>query len=133
MKTSANKTRQQAAVFRKGDYVWLSLKNIKTLQLLKKLFWLNAKYEIIKIISSYVMELNIPGHIYPRFYVDLLKRAEDDPFSLQIRDDTQLSPLFVDGEPEYIIEKIKKARLKKMSKGNRRNILVRWKGYKEKI
>jgi hypothetical protein len=31
MKDSANRTRQQAAVFRKGDHVWLSLKNIKTL------------------------------------------------------------------------------------------------------
>jgi hypothetical protein len=30
MKDSANKTRQQAAIFRKGDYVWLNLKNIKT-------------------------------------------------------------------------------------------------------
>jgi hypothetical protein len=38
MKNLANKTRQQAAVFRKGDHVWLSLKNIKILQLSKKLF-----------------------------------------------------------------------------------------------
>jgi hypothetical protein len=29
MKNSANKTRQQAAIFRKSDHVWLSLKNIK--------------------------------------------------------------------------------------------------------
>jgi hypothetical protein len=28
---------------------------------------------------------------------------------------------------------IKKARLKKIGKGNRRKILVKWKGYKEKI
>jgi ABC-type Zn uptake system ZnuABC Zn-binding protein ZnuA len=31
MKDSANKTRQQAIIFRKNDHVWLSLKNIKTL------------------------------------------------------------------------------------------------------
>jgi hypothetical protein len=74
------------------------------------------------------MELNIPGHIYSRFYVNLLKQAEDDLFSSQIRDDTQLPPLFVNGEPEYTIEKIKKARLKKVGKGNRREILVKWKG-----
>jgi hypothetical protein len=113
--------------------VWLSLKNIKTLQLSKKLFWLNAKYEITEVISSYVMELNISGHIYPRFHVDLLKRAGNDPFSSQIRDNTQPSPLFVDGEPEYIIKKIKRARLKKIGKGNRRKILIKWKGYKEEI
>jgi hypothetical protein len=43
------------------------------------------------------------------------------------------SPLFVDGEPEYIVEKIKRARLKKMGKGSRRKILVKWKGYEEEI
>jgi hypothetical protein len=77
------------------------------------------------------MELNVLGHIYSRFHVDLLKRAEDDPFSSQIRDDTQPSPLFVDGEPEYTVEEIKRARLKKMSKGNRKKVLVKWKGYKK--
>jgi hypothetical protein len=120
MEDSANKTRQQAAVFRKGDHVWLNLKNIKILQLSKKLFWFNAKYEITEIISSHVMELNIPGHIYPRFHVDLLKRAGNDPFSSQIRDDTQPPSLFIDGEPEYTVEEIKRARLKKMGRKSRR-------------
>jgi hypothetical protein len=111
--------------------VWLSLKNIKTPQLLKKLFWLNAKYEIIKIISSHVMELNVPGHIHPRFHVNLLKWAGNDPFPSQIRDDTQPPPLFVDGEPEYTIEEIKKAQLKEVGKGSRRKVLIKWKGYKK--
>jgi hypothetical protein len=79
------------------------------------------------------VELNVLGHIYPRFYVDLLKRTEDDLFSSQIRDDTQFSPLFVDGEVQYIIEEIKRARLKKMGKGSRREVLVKWKGYKKEI
>jgi hypothetical protein len=77
------------------------------------------------------MELNVPGHIYPRFHVDLLKRAGDDPFPSQIRDDTQPPPLFVDGEPEYTIEEIKRARLKRMGRGSRRKILVKWKEYKK--
>jgi hypothetical protein len=71
------------------------------------------------------MKLNILGHIYPKFHVTLLKRAENDPFSLQIRDDIQLSPLFINGEPEYIIKKIKRARLKKMGKRSRRKILIK--------
>jgi hypothetical protein len=64
--------------------------------------------------------------------VDLLKRAGDNPFPSQIRDDTQPPPLFINGEPEYTVEEIKKARLKKVGKGNRRKILVRWKEYKKK-
>jgi hypothetical protein len=71
------------------------------------------------------MELNILGHIYLRFNVDLLKRAENDPFLSQIRDDTQFSPLFVDGELEYTVEEIKSARLKRVGKGSRRKILVK--------
>jgi hypothetical protein len=78
------------------------------------------------------VELNILGHIYSRFHVDLLKRAGDDPFLSQIRDDTQPPPLFVDGEPEYTIEKIKRARLKRVGRGSRRKVLVKWKEYKEK-
>jgi hypothetical protein len=77
------------------------------------------------------MELNILGHIYFRFYVDLLKRAENDPFPSQIRDNTQPPPLFVDGEPEYTIKEIKRARLKRVGRGSRRKVLVRWKGYKK--
>jgi hypothetical protein len=77
------------------------------------------------------MELNVPGHIYPRFHVDLLKRAENDPLSSQIRDNTQPPPLFVDGEPEYIIKEIKRARLKKVGKRSCKKILVKWKKYKE--
>jgi hypothetical protein len=79
------------------------------------------------------MELNILGHIYPRFYVDLLKRAEDDPLSSQIRDNSQPPPLFVDGELEYTIEEIKRAQLKKVGRGSRKNVLVKWKEYKKEI
>jgi hypothetical protein len=77
------------------------------------------------------MELNVLGHIHPRFHVNLLKRAENDLFPSQIRDDTQPPPLLIDGEPEYTIKEIKRARLKRMGKGSRRKILVKWKGYKK--
>jgi hypothetical protein len=60
-----------------------------------------------------MVKLNVLGHIYLRFYVNLLKQAKNDPFSSQIRDDTQPPPLFINGEPEYTIKEIKRARLKK--------------------
>jgi hypothetical protein len=65
--------------------------------------------------------------------VNLLKQAKNYPFLSQINDDIPHSPLLIDGEPQYMVEEIKKARLKKMGKGNRRKVLMRWKGYKEKI
>jgi hypothetical protein len=99
MKNSANKTCQEAAAFQKGDHLWLNLKNIKILQLLKILFWFNVKYEIIKIISFYVIKLNVLGHIYSRFYMSLLKRVKDNSLLLQIRDNIQPLPLFVNSEP----------------------------------
>jgi hypothetical protein len=77
------------------------------------------------------MELNVPGYIYLRLYVDLLKRAENDLFSSQICNNIQLSPLFINSEPEYTVEEIKRARLKRMGRGSCREVLVKWKGYKE--
>jgi hypothetical protein len=83
-------------------------------------------------ISSHVMELNVLSHIYPRFYMDLLKQAEDNPLSSQIRDNTHPPPLFINDEPQYTIEEVKRARLKKMGRGNRKKILVKWKEYRKK-
>jgi hypothetical protein len=62
----------------------------------------------------------------------LLKRTKNDFVLLQICNNTQPSPLFINGEPQYIIKEIKKARLKKMGKRSYRKVLVRWKEYKEK-
>jgi hypothetical protein len=65
--------------------------------------------------------------------MDLLKRAKNYLFLSQICDDTQLPPLFINGEPQYIVKKVKKARLKKMGRGSCRKVLVKWKKYRKKI
>jgi hypothetical protein len=80
-----------------------------------------------------VVELNVLAHIYFRFYVNLLKRAENNPFSSQIRDNNQPSSLFINDKPEYTVEEIKRAWLKKMGRGSCRNVLVKWKKYMKEI
>ncbi|KAI1000740.1 hypothetical protein K3495_g7457 [Podosphaera aphanis] len=83
MEESANRGRQQSENFKEGDRVWLNLKNVETPRLSKKLAWLHNKYRVVKVISSHVVELDVPTGIHPRFNADLLKRAAEDPLPSQ--------------------------------------------------
>lgn len=86
-----------------GDKVWLSLRNIKTPQLSKKLAWQHAKYEVIAVPDALTVELNVPTNIHNRFHVELVKRAGVDPFPSQVRDDAQNPPIVDDlEEPEFL-------------------------------
>ena len=73
--------------------MWLDLRNVKTPQLSKKLAWLHAKYEVTAVPDALTVELNVPGNIHKHFHVELIKRAGDDPFPSQIRDDPQNPPV----------------------------------------
>lgn len=127
---NANRTRRQPERFRVGDKVWLNLQNIKTPQLSKKLAWQHAKYEVTAVPDALTVELNVPGNIHKRFHVELLKRAGDDPFPSQCRDDAQNPPLLDDlEEPEYEIESIKRARTVRRGRGSYRQALVKWVGW----
>ena len=46
-------------------------------------------------------------------------------------DDSQPPPLEIDGELEYEVEEILAARTKRVGRGSRREVLVRWTGYSE--
>jgi hypothetical protein len=132
MEDNSNKTRDQAQVFKVGDAVWLNLKNISTPQASKKLAWLNAKYRVRKIVSSHVVELNVPTGIFPRFHVDLLKGAAEDPLPLQVMENAQPPPLIPateDREAEYEVERVLRAESNKRGRGKRREVLVKWTGY----
>ena len=76
------------------------------------------------------VELNVPGNIHKRFHVELVKRAVNDPFPSQVRDDAQNPPI-VDGlnEPEYEIETILRARTIRRGRGSYRQALVKWFGW----
>ncbi|CAJ2645145.1 unnamed protein product [Trifolium pratense] len=136
MEEQANRKRNPAPQFRVGDMVWLNLKNIATPQPKKKLAWVNAKYKIIKIISPHVVELDVPSQIWPRFHVELLRKASDDPLPSQSQDDIQPSPVYVQDktgtpQPEQVVERILRAEKFRRGGAYIRRILVKWKGFAE--
>lgn len=134
MEDTANRGRQQAEIFREGDCVWLNLKNISTPRPSKKLAWLHAKYRVLKIISPHVIELDVPIGIHPRFHVDMLKKAANDPLPSQQQDDNQPVPADTSvprNEQEFEIERILKAENVRRGRGKRRVVLVKWKGQLE--
>ena len=72
----------------------------------------------------------MPGNIHKHFHVELVKRAGNDPFPSQSRDDSQNTPI-IDTleEPEYEIESILRARTIKRGGGLYRQALVKWAGW----
>ncbi|KAI0993856.1 hypothetical protein K3495_g14328 [Podosphaera aphanis] len=135
MEDQANRNRDQAPQFKVGDKVWLSLKNIHSPQPKKKLAWVNAKYKVVKVISPHLVELDVPTKIWPRFHVDLIRRAGEDPLPSQIQDDSQPPPVMVtQGQrtnPEQVVQIILRAERVRRGRGWVRRVLVKWKGFAE--
>ncbi|KAI1000108.1 Transposon Ty3-G Gag-Pol polyprotein [Podosphaera aphanis] len=126
----ANYHRVPAHRFRAGDKVWLHLKNIKTDRPSKKFDWIHAKYEVIEPVSTHAYRLNTPTGIHNVFHVSLLQPVSKDPLPSQKNVDAQ-PPAIVgeENQKEYYVEKILKARSKKIGRGVRREALVKWLGY----
>jgi hypothetical protein len=131
----ANRKRTAAREYRVGDKVWLSLKNFNLDVPSKKLAWLHAKYTVTKVISSHVYELDVPQGVWPRFHVDLIRPAYEDPLPSQKTTDYQPPPVFTDisnpDNNEWEVESISRARTKRRGRGSYRQVLVKWRGYAE--
>src|SRR5271163_2167307 len=126
----ANRHRQPAISFRVGDKVWLNLKNIKTNRPTKKLDDKNGKFTVTEIISSHAYRLNTPPGIDNVFHVSLLRPAGTDPLPSQVVTEAQPPAIIADdGEEEFEVEEILQARTRKLGRGSRREVLVKWSGY----
>ncbi|PHH58762.1 hypothetical protein CDD81_4662 [Ophiocordyceps australis] len=129
---NANKNRRPAERFEVGDKVWLDLRDYGSKRPKKKLDWLHAKYTVKSVIGPQVVELEgLPSGIHPRFNVEKLRRASNDPVPGQVATDPQPAAIQVDGEDEFFVEKILAARWKKKGRGKIREVLVKWKGYQD--
>ena len=60
-------------MYKVGDKVWLSLKNIATDRLSKKLDAKHTKYTVTEVVRSYSYRLDTLLRIYNVFYIRLLK------------------------------------------------------------
>ncbi|KAI0997026.1 hypothetical protein K3495_g11161 [Podosphaera aphanis] len=133
MEEQANRKQAPSTKYQVGDKVWLSLKNIATPQPKKKLAWVNAKYSVTKVISPHVVELDVPSKVWPRFHVELLRKASQDPLPSQLQDDIQPAPKISgdhpDDIPEQTVERILRAERMRRGRGYVRRLLVKWKGF----
>lgn len=125
----ANRRRQAAPIYKKDDWVWLNLRNVRTQRPSKKLDWLHARYRVVDVPSPFTVRLDVPTGIHPVFHIELVRPAATDPFPSQIVDDTQPPPLLIDGEEEYEVERILAVRRRKIGRGYRDEALVKWTGW----
>ena len=59
------------------------------------------------------MKLDISEDIYPIFYINLIRPTTSDPLSIQIIDDSRFSPIEINSELEWQINKILKVYTKR--------------------
>lgn len=96
-----------ATQFAEGDNVFLSSKNIRTAQILRKLDWKNlGPFSIKRLISTHAYELKHTKTVKldPFFQVSLLEPSAVDLLPRQRN--ILLPPVTIDDNPKYQIEEI---------------------------
>ena len=130
MENQANTSRTPAPIYQPGDYVWLSLKNVKTTRPSKKLDFKSCRAKVLERKSTNAYKLELPDglkDLWPVFHVSLLRPDNNDPLpgqnnppppSITIQDDTG-------GHDEWEAEEVLDSRLYY----GRCQYRVKWKGY----
>lgn len=128
----ANNLRSVSPSYSVGDKVWLNLRNIKTTRPSKKLDWTHAKYTVTRVFPGNPLfyELDTPPGIHNKFHTSLLRPAYAPLLASQEAHDRQ-PPAIIndDGDAEWGVEKILDERVRKIGRGERREVLVQWVGY----
>ena len=121
IKNYQNKKRKMAPQLKKGDKIYLFIKNLKTQQLSKKLNHQKIRSFFIKQVKrsvNYELKLLLNMRIHSVFHISLLESADSET-SMQ----TTLHN-FKEYENEYEVEKILQQRSQKY--------LIKWKEYEKK-
>ena len=102
--------------FHPGDCMWLKLKHVKTMRLIKKLDWIALPYRVFACIGTHAIQLDTPPGIHLVFHVSLVKKAVEDPLPSQLTIDNELGMIFdtpedpssvaINSDGEYTIERI---------------------------
>ncbi len=128
-KKTVNWKRQQSYDFKKEYKVWLNLKNIHINCLCKKFDVKNAKYIIVKKISSHFFCLNTLLSIHNVFHSVMLQSAVMNALFFQHMTDSQLSSQIVNDEEEFEIKKILKKRFIWHKEEFKKKYLMKWVSY----
>ena len=82
-------------------------------------------------IGSHAYRLNTPNTIHNVFHTALLRPAATDPFPSQQKDDYQPPAEMIDGNEEYVVERILDERFRRWGRGERHEFLVKYVGWQE--